>query len=277
MSRSRSARRQNEIATASATRTSEAATSPRLTSIEELTPAARSSGPALDRPAVLEPHHPLAEPPRLLGVVGDEDERDLQLPPQLGEGRLDRVAGGLVERRGRLVEQEHLGPLGQRPRQHRPLLLADRELRDVALGEARRRARRGRGSGRRRARCPARPRGEAEVRPDRSLEQRRQLRHQRDLAPQLQRVVLAERPAAVARPCPGSGSASRLSSRSRVDLPLPEGPTIAVAPRGISALDRVEDRPPAAGAGRLPAARRARRRSLADRRQAVVDLEESGR
>ena len=35
---------------------------------------------------------------------------------------------------------------------------------------------------------------------------------------------------------PASGSASRSSRRSRVDLPLPEGPTIAVAPLWISAL-----------------------------------------
>ena len=38
---------------------------------------------AADDPAALQPQHPVAEPARLLGVVADEDDRDLELAPQL--------------------------------------------------------------------------------------------------------------------------------------------------------------------------------------------------
>ena len=126
-----------------------------------------------------------------------------QLAAQLRQGRLDRVAGGVVEGRGRLVEQQHVGLLGQGAGQHRPLLLADRELGDVALGEL------GVEAGEPQAplrveRAAREVGGEAQVRLDGPLEQRRQLRDQRDLAAQLQRVVLGER-----------GGRGRRSSRRR--------------------------------------------------------------
>ena len=93
----------------------------------------------------LEPDHPVAEPARLLGVVADEDDRDLQLAPQLGQRRLDRVAGGVVEGRGRLVEQQDLAAAGRAPGPASPA--AARRPRAW-----RRRARRTRGRGRRGAR-----------------------------------------------------------------------------------------------------------------------------
>ena len=63
------------------------------------------------------------------------------------------------------------------------------------------------------------------------VEQRRQLRHERDLAAQLQRVELAR--VGSAEPDHAlSGSESRSSSRSIVDLPEPEGPTTALTPSG---------------------------------------------
>jgi hypothetical protein len=128
--------------------------------------------------------------------VGDEDDRDLQLPPQLRQRRLDRVAGGVVEGRGRLVEQEDVGPLRQRPGQHRPLLLADRELGDVPLGV--RRVEAGEAQTARRVELlPGEAGGVSEVRLDRPLQQRRQLRDQGDLAAQGERVVAGERLAAV--------------------------------------------------------------------------------
>ena len=116
---------------------------------------------------------------------------------QVQERRLDRAAGLLVERRGRLVEQQHPRLERQRPRQHRALLLADRELAAIALGE------RGVEPGEvEQARdvglAPGELGGEADVVLHRPLEQRRQLRHQADLAPQLERVALAHVRALVA-------------------------------------------------------------------------------
>ena len=124
-----------------------------------------------------------------------------------------------VERRGRLVEQQHPGLERQRPRQHHPLLLAHRELRGVALGElgvepgeleqpARRRAR-GRRA-RRRSGCSRRPSPRAAP---------------AAAAPGRPRAA-ARAGRARGRRRPGSeparsGSASRSSSRSKVDFPCP--------------------------------------------------------
>ena len=72
---------------------------------------------------------------------------------QVQEGRLHRATSVVVESRGGLVEQQDPRLQRQRPRQHRPLLLSHRELAAVACGEARRRGRRGRAAGRRRARA----------------------------------------------------------------------------------------------------------------------------
>ena len=114
------------------------------------------------------------------------------------ERLLDRPRGLRVERRGRLVEQQHPRLERQRPGEHRPLLLADRELRAArarrssASSPARSSSRSTSGS------RPARLGGEADVVGDRALEQRRQLRHQHDLAAELERVAVADVGAPVA-------------------------------------------------------------------------------
>ena len=145
--------------------------------------------PAVDHAAGLEPHHPVAQPPRLLGVVGDEDERDLRAraaaPPASPRSRRGRRGRGPRSAR-RAAARRAAGPApgpaspaaARRPRAWR------------------RRGRRTRGRGRRGAgSAPASSSlageagGVAEVRLDRPLQQRRQLRDQRDLAPQRQRVV----------------------------------------------------------------------------------------
>ncbi len=214
-----------------------------------------SSGPASIARPVLEPHHPVAQPPRLLGVVADQDDRDLELAAQLGEGRLDRVAGGVVEGRGRLVEQQDGRLLGERAGQHRPLLLADRELGDVAPGELRIEA------GEAQAALGVQllagePGRVGEVRLDRPLQQGRQLRHQRDLAAQGQRVVLAERPAAVGdRPRVGVGEPVEQAQQGR--LAGPRGPDDRGRAGRDRGADRVEDAAIAAGQADLAAARTA--------------------
>jgi hypothetical protein len=54
--------------------------------------------------------------------VGDDHDRDLG--PELGDGLFDPTGGRRVERRARLVHQQHPGPDGQRPGDAQPLLLA---------------------------------------------------------------------------------------------------------------------------------------------------------
>ena len=79
---------------------------------------------------------------------------------------------------------------GERAGQHRPLLLADRELRGVALGERRIEP----GEVEQPSRVglsPGAAAREGDVVGDRPLEQGRQLRHQADLAPQLERIERA--------------------------------------------------------------------------------------
>src|SRR5436190_14034028 len=224
MSSSRSARRQKETAAATATSASVAATSPRLTWIEELVTrglsarqggrmalscrypartrqwprgtARRSNrelllGRALgDHAPLVEAHHPVGHPPGLVEVVGDQHGRDVDSLAQVKQRRLDRAAGALVEGRGRLVEQQHARLQGQRPGQHRALLLAHRELAGITRGE------RGVEPGEvKQARyvglAPGEIRREADVVLHRALEQRRKLWDEADLAPQLERVARA--------------------------------------------------------------------------------------
>ena len=68
--------------------------------------------------------------------MGDVDEGDAQVllqPPQLAA---HLQAQELVERRQRLVEQQHARLGDQRPRQRHALLLAAGQLRRHAVGEA---------------------------------------------------------------------------------------------------------------------------------------------
>ncbi len=97
----------------------------------------------------------------------------------------------MVKRRGGLVEQQDLGALRQGAREHRPLLLADRELGDVAIGKLRPEA------GESEAAIAVelltdQACGEAEVGLDRALEQGGKLRHQRHLAAQRPGIAVGE-------------------------------------------------------------------------------------
>jgi hypothetical protein len=128
--------------------------------------------------------------------VGDDDDREVQLLAQAAQGALDRVAGGLVEGGGRLVEEQDGRALRERPGQHHPLLLADREPADVAVGE--RRVEAGAEQSFAGVELAARQRrGVEEVLLDGAGQQRGQLRDQGDLAAQRQRVAPGERPVAV--------------------------------------------------------------------------------
>jgi hypothetical protein len=80
----------------------------------------------LDERPVQQKGSPIGDPCRLLHVVGDDDDR-VALPQLLDElldaGRRDRV-----ERRARLVHQDHLGVDGEHARDAQALLLSAGEL-----------------------------------------------------------------------------------------------------------------------------------------------------
>ena len=140
-----------------------------------------------------------------------------------------------VERRGRLVEQQHPRLQRQRPGEHRPLLLADREPGAVAIGVARvepgeveqpvdvrlapRRARRRSGCCRRpcpraapAAAAPARPRGAARAGRARARRRRGRGRSRR------------------------RGPRAGRAAAGRSTCPSPEGPAMQLAPSGSRAL-----------------------------------------
>ena len=72
---------------------------------------------------------------RLFLIVGHEDEGDPRLLLELLELDAHGLAKLEVEGRQGLVEEQHLGPRGQRPGQRHPLLLAARKLRRPARGQ----------------------------------------------------------------------------------------------------------------------------------------------
>ena len=61
-------------------------------------------------------------------VVGHDDEREAAVAPEPFQQVHDLVAGLLVEVAGRLVGEQHVGLLHERPRDRDALLLAAREL-----------------------------------------------------------------------------------------------------------------------------------------------------
>ena len=73
---------------------------------------------------------------RLLLVVRDVDERRADVAVDLRELDLQPLAQLQVERAERLVEQEHGGPVDERPCHRDALLLPARELAGKALAEA---------------------------------------------------------------------------------------------------------------------------------------------
>ena len=78
--------------------------------------------------AVDQDRQPIAERQRLGAVVRDHDGRHAGLFQQVAQLAAQRLAGGGVQRRERLVEQEQAGPRRQRPGQGHALLLAAGEL-----------------------------------------------------------------------------------------------------------------------------------------------------
>ena len=197
--------RQYETPIASATSTRLAATSVRVTSMPAAAAiigpppprAPRRSAPAATaRPASIRTSHSDTRRAWARSWVTQTTSTSSRSRSS-SERLLDRPGGLGVERRGRLVEQQHPRVERQRPGEHRPLLLADRELRALALGEARvepGEVEQALDVGL----APGELGGEADVVGDRALEQRRQLRDEHDLAPQLERVALADVGAAVA-------------------------------------------------------------------------------
>ena len=84
-------------------------------------------------PAVVHHRDPVAHRQRLLLIVGDVDEGDPDLALDPLQLDLEPLAQLQVERPERLVEQQHLRQVDQRPRQRHPLLLPARELRRAPL------------------------------------------------------------------------------------------------------------------------------------------------
>ena len=93
--------------------------------------------PELEDPAVDDDADAVGQRGRVLEVVRDEQRRQPQLGQQLGELAADDVARVRVERRERLVEQEHRRVARERPRERDPLPLAAGEVARPRLREVR--------------------------------------------------------------------------------------------------------------------------------------------
>ena len=85
-------------------------------------------------PALVEDGDAVAHRQRLVLVVGDVDEGDADLALDRLQLQLHLLAQLQVEGAERLVEQQHLGPVDDRPRQRHPLALATGELARPAPG-----------------------------------------------------------------------------------------------------------------------------------------------
>ncbi len=80
--------------------------------------------------------HPVGQVDRLLHVVGDEQHGQPVPLPHPGQQLLHVVPGQGVEGAERLVHQQHLRPVGQRPGDRHALLHAARKLVRIGVGEA---------------------------------------------------------------------------------------------------------------------------------------------
>ena len=89
--------------------------------------------PLLGDPARVHDHHPVAGLGEHRQVVGDEDEREAELLPQVLEELQDLRLDHDVERRRRLVADDDRRVAGKRHRDHRPLAHAARQLVRVRL------------------------------------------------------------------------------------------------------------------------------------------------
>src|SRR5438876_1120682 len=97
---------------------------PRQLHLDDLADAARPAA---------EHHHAVGEINRLVDLVGDEEHRLLAARPDARELGLHDLARLRVERRERLVHQQHLGIDGQGPGEVYPLPHAARELAGIVL------------------------------------------------------------------------------------------------------------------------------------------------
>ena len=88
------------------------------------------------RRPVAEHDHPVGERDRLLDVVGDQQDRAVLAAHQPGRVALDHELGLEVERRERLVEQQHLRVVDQGARQRHALAHAARQRGGIVGREA---------------------------------------------------------------------------------------------------------------------------------------------
>ena len=93
-----------------------------------------SAGAALDDAAAVQQHDLAGEPPRLAEIVRRHHHLDAARGDR-ADDVLDRLGGGRIEARGRLVEKQHLRIPGERARERQPLLLAAGELARRPLAE----------------------------------------------------------------------------------------------------------------------------------------------
>ena len=191
----------------------------------------------LGDPAVLHHRDPVGV---VRGVEPVRDRDDGPAGQHRGERPFGAPGGGRVERGGRLVEDQRVRVGEDQPGQRQLLGVGGAELR------ARRRARcRGRRAGRRTSRRRRRQRGpqllvggvrrgERQVVAQRADEDMVFLGDQRDPAAPFGRVrSVTGTPPRLTTPCRGASIPA--SSRARVDLPAPDGPTMASRSPGWTA------------------------------------------
>ena len=89
----------------------------------------------LHEPAAIHDADAVGERHRFALVVRDDDEGEAEPALKLHQLELGFAAQLLVERRQRLVEQQHARPLDQRPRQRHALALAAGKLMRLAAAE----------------------------------------------------------------------------------------------------------------------------------------------
>ena len=166
MSRSRSVRRQKEIAAARATRASAAATWPSETWIEVAHASASSSGPqATTRPAFSRTARSASRRACSGSWLTTISEMSSSARSSASVASIASRAV-VVERRGRLVEQQHGRLLGRAPGPASPAAARRPRACRRRARRSRDRARRGRGSAPRRAPCrPGRRRSAGSTRP----------------------------------------------------------------------------------------------------------------
>ena len=176
---------------------------------------------------------------RLLLVVRDVDEGDPQLVLDALQLELELLAQLQVERAERLVEQQHLRPVDERPRERDPLLLAAGQLARLARRRSSSSPTRRRISAYTRllqlgALDPLSPQPERDVLVDRQVrEEGVALEDGVDVA--LVAAAGRRRPCRRAGSTPSSGSSKPPIIRSVVVLPHPDGPSSAKnEPAGIS-------------------------------------------